>query len=505
MKNLKLILAIIVVAFAANSKMMAIPSSTISILEQPKDIIGCYDEVNRVLGVVAFNENTTNQLSFQWFKDGVQMVAGVHTPFEVNEAGLSFGNLRFEHSGIYTCAIWDANVEAMADARYSNPVTVYVISKPNITRQPMSVMANAGETVYMDLEATLYGELPPSYRTKAQWYSGNTAIVDGEDFEGAKSSYLTVHNAEKYYNAQIWCKVEGYCGSVNSSTVTITPTPGVQLDQDVMGATSLCAGESNTFTVMASATNGGDNSNLMYQWYAGSSKLANGADVSGATTNTLVWTVASGTTSDINCMVTYGTNGPSVTSSKVSVVGNDAPSFSSTITDMVVEEGDDIVLAATATGTSVTYSWYMESSTMSIGSGSSLTITNSTTDDSGLYYCVAMNPCGMDQSNSASITVKDAGIVMSVDNADKFNFNVSPNPIQNNSNVTFNLLTAQNVRLVLNNATGLEVAELANGYLPRGNSTFEINANSLNLTSGVYYLTLVTENGIATKKLMFIK
>jgi len=504
MKNLKLILAILVVAFAANSKMIA-QSSTISILDQPVDLIGCYDEVNRVLGVVAFNENTTNELSFQWFKDGEAMVAGVHTPFETNEAGLSFGNLRFEHSGVYTCAIWDANVETIAVARYSDPVTVYVISKPNITRQPMSVMANAGETVYMDVEATLYGELPPSYQTKAQWYNGNTPLVDGVDFEGTKSSYLTVNNAEKYYNAQVWCQVEGYCGTVNSATVTITPMPGVQWDQDVMGATSVCAGTTNTFTVMASATNGGDNANIMYQWYVGSTMLTDGATISGAMTNTLVWTVASGTTSDINCVVKYGQNGQTLNSSMVSVVGNDAPMFSSTLTDMEIEEGDDLVLMATASGTDNTYNWYMESSTMSIGTGSSLTITATTADDSGLYYCVAMNDCGMDQTNSASITVKEAGIVMSVDNADKFNFNVSPNPVQNNSNVTFNLLTAQNVRLVLNNATGLEVAELANGYLPRGNASFEINANALNLTSGVYYLTLVTENGIATKKLMFIK
>lgn len=532
MKNLKLIISMMLIAFATSTTLFAQTSATISFLEEPQDMIGCYNEQNRVIGVVAANENTTNTLSFHWFKDGMPLTSGVDTPFEANNPGYGFGALQHSQAGVYQCLVWDNqrlvddgwnvdDVQMMISdgmdinsinatiSAYGSQVTrmttVHVVNTPNITRQPMTVMAGEGETVYMDVEGTLYGELPPSYRTSVQWYAGNTALADNDDFEGTQSSYITVHNAEKYYNAEIWCQLSGYCGTVNSATVTITPRPGVQLDQDVMGATEVCAGESNTFTVMASATNGGDDANLMYQWYAGGSMLMDGADVQGAMTNTLVWTVAAGVTSDIYCNVTYGTDGESVMSTMTSVTGLEAPMFSSTISDQELDEGDDLVLMAEATGSSVTYTWYMESSTMSIGTGASLTITSVDEDDDGLYYCVAMNDCGMEQSNSASITVKTSGIVASVDNAERFNLNVSPNPSQGLSNVTFNLPTAQNVSVVLSNATGFEIATLANGFLPKGLNSFEISANKFNLSAGVYYITMVTENGIATRKLVYVK
>lgn len=533
MKNLKLIFTMMIIALATNVTMYAqISSATISFLNEPEDMIGCYNEINRVIGVVAANENSTNTLSFQWFKDGMPLTAGVDTPFEVNQAGFSFGPLQHSQAGLYQCLVWDNDVlvddgwpvdavQSWIDlgldintihgiisiygAQMTRMTTVHVVNTPNITRQPMTVMARTGETVYMDVEGTMYGELPPSYQTTVQWYAGNTALADNDDFEGTQSSYITVHNAEKYYNAEIWCQLTGYCGTVNSATVTISPRPGVQLDQDVMGETEVCAGESNTFTVMASATNGGDDANLMYQWYAGGSMLMDGADVQGAMTNTLVWTVAAGVTSDIYCEVTYGTDGESVMSTMTSVTGLEAPKFSADLADQEVDEGDDLVLEAMASGDNVTYTWYMESNTMSIGEGSSLTITAVEEGDSGLYYCVASNDCGTDQTNSASITVKTSGIVASVDNAERFNLNVSPNPSQGLSNVTFNLTSAQNVSVVLSNSTGLEIATLANGFLPKGLNSFEINANKFNLSAGVYYITMVTENGIATRKLVYVR
>lgn len=526
MKNLKLILAIMFVGFVTNMSLLSQTSATISFLEQPKDMIGCYNEINRVIGVVAANENTTNTLSFQWFKDGKALTSGVESPFEANKAGYGFGALQHSQAGVYECLVWDEQVminngwggmvQLYIDwgenihniynwflsgfgAQITRATTVQVINTPNITRQPMSAQADAGETIYMDVEGTLYGELPPSYKTMVQWYNGANMIVDNADFEGAQSSYLTVRNAEKYYNANIWCKLTGYCGSVNSATVTITPKPGVDITADLTGDVTTCVGETTTFTIGAVATNGGNNANIMYQWYTA------GAAVASATMNTYEFTATAGVTSDIYCMVTYGTDGNSKISTKVSVTGNEAPMFSATISDQEVDEGDDLVLVATASGVDNTYAWYMASSTVSIGSGSSLTLTAVDESDSGLYYCVATNACGSDQSNSASITVKSSGIVMSVDNATKFELNVSPNPSQGLSNVTFNLATAQNVTVVLNNATGLEIATLANGYLPKGFNSFEVNAHKFNLSSGVYYITMITENGIATRKLVYIK
>lgn len=512
MKNLKLMFALVVIALSMNTKLMAQPSSTVTFLSHPTDLIGCYNETNRVVGLVVSNENSINELSFQWYKDGVKVEAGVQVPFETNQAGLSFGNLMYSQSGVYTCAVWDPmqdnfdpDAPNFADAHISKPVTVYVVSKPNITRQPMNVSANTGETVFMDVEGTLYGELPPSYRTKVQWYAGNTALVDNDDFSGTNQSHITVRNAEKYYNAEVWCQLEGYCGVVNSATVTILPKPGVEITQDVTGELEVCAGDENTLSIMASATNGGDDANLMYQWYVGTTALVDGAGISGATTNELTWTVGAGTTAGIYCAVSYGEEGESTSSAMVDVIGNEAPVFTMNPENQDIEEGDELVLSAMTDDENATYTWFSSNSTDQLGEGSSLTLTGLMVEDSGEFYCVAANDCGETQSESATITITGTNIELSVKSANNYDFKLSPNPFQGNGNVQFNLPAAQNAKLVLNSATGFEIAVLANGYLPQGNQSVEFSANNYNLSAGVYYLTLITENGIATVKLVYVK
>jgi hypothetical protein len=517
MKNLKLMFALVLIAMSMNIKLMAQPISEVMIINQPTDLIGCYDEINRVIGVVAANTGSANELSFQWYKDGVALTKDIEVPSPVNEAGIGFGNLRFHHSGVYTCAIWvpgDGDMFAPltegpntphVQAHFTKPVTVYVLNKPNITRQPRTVNAGQGETVFMNVEGTLFGELPPSYRTKVQWYAGNTALADGGDFSGTKQSHITVRNAEKYYNADIWCQLEGYCGTVNSATVTILEKPGVDITEDVTGNLEVCAGDENTLSITAEATNGGDDANLMYQWYVGSTALVDGATVSGSKTNQLTWTVAAGTTAGIHCIVTYGNDGESKSSAMVDVVGNEAPEFTAQPTGQEAKAGEEVTLEAMSNDDNASYTWYKEGSDDSVGEGQTLTLSDLAVEDSGEYYCVASNDCGETESDKVTVTVTEDSIELSVRTSDKFNFKLSPNPFQGTGNVEFNLPTAQNVRLSLNSATGYEVAVITEGNLPQGNQSFEISASNFNLSNGVYYLTLVTESGIATVKLVYVK
>jgi len=53
------------------------------------------------------------------------------------------------------------------------------------------------------------------------------------------------------------------------------------------------------------------------------------------------------------------------------------------------------------------------------------------------------------------------------------------------------------------NLLGEEIATLVNGEFSTGN--YEVSFNGANLSSGIYFYTITTDNFVATKKMMMIK
>ena len=81
------------------------------------------------------------------------------------------------------------------------------------------------------------------------------------------------------------------------------------------------------------------------------------------------------------------------------------------------------------------------------------------------------------------------------------NFNLFPNPIDENSIVSFNILNKQKVELKIYDIIGREVSSLFNGYLSAGDHQYSI-AEKVNLTAGVYFVTLGIDRQRFTKKLI---
>lgn len=79
-----------------------------------------------------------------------------------------------------------------------------------------------------------------------------------------------------------------------------------------------------------------------------------------------------------------------------------------------------------------------------------------------------------------------------------------PNPFNPTTNINFSLPKSSNVSLKVYDALGKEVATLVNEFRTAGNYTSEFSAAS-NLTSGIYFYTLTSENFTSTKKLMLVK
>ncbi len=78
-----------------------------------------------------------------------------------------------------------------------------------------------------------------------------------------------------------------------------------------------------------------------------------------------------------------------------------------------------------------------------------------------------------------------------------------PNPFNPSTKIKFEIPSQSNIKLKVFNILGAEVAELVNETKTPGQ--YEVEFNAQNLSSGVYFYTLQTENFIQTKKMILLK
>ncbi|MBS1552478.1 MAG: T9SS type A sorting domain-containing protein [Bacteroidetes bacterium] len=78
-----------------------------------------------------------------------------------------------------------------------------------------------------------------------------------------------------------------------------------------------------------------------------------------------------------------------------------------------------------------------------------------------------------------------------------------PNPFNPSTNIKFSLPDAGNISLKVYDQLGKEVSSLAEGF--RNAGTYEINFNAANLSSGIFFYKLVTNDISLTKKMILIK
>ncbi|MBK6536960.1 MAG: T9SS type A sorting domain-containing protein [Ignavibacteria bacterium] len=79
-----------------------------------------------------------------------------------------------------------------------------------------------------------------------------------------------------------------------------------------------------------------------------------------------------------------------------------------------------------------------------------------------------------------------------------------PNPFNPSTKINFSIPKASNVSLKIYDALGKEIYTLVNEFKAAGNYSYEFNVPS-DITSGVYFYTLSSENFTSTKKLTLVK
>ncbi|MDR3628231.1 MAG: T9SS type A sorting domain-containing protein [Ignavibacteriaceae bacterium] len=78
-----------------------------------------------------------------------------------------------------------------------------------------------------------------------------------------------------------------------------------------------------------------------------------------------------------------------------------------------------------------------------------------------------------------------------------------PNPFNPSTTINFSIPKVSNVKIVIYNILGKEVATLANGEMKAGN--YNVTWNAANIASGVYFYTISTPNFTSTKKMVLLK
>jgi len=251
-------------------------------------------------------------------------------------------------------------------------------TSPFIIDQPVSQSICDGGTTSFVVNAAGSGLV---YQWEVNAGSGWSNVTNGGIYTGATSVALTLTGATaavdgNQYRVRI---SNASCPDVSVSaevTITITTSPAIaQQPVDVQ----VCAGDDATFSVVA------DGSGNTYQWQintgSGFTNITNGGAYSGATTATLN---LSGVTSGMDGhQFRVIVQNAQCASASVSAIATLTESVTPTIATQPMDgyycEGDDVTFTASATGSSLTYQWQINTGSGWVNVNNNATYSGATT------------------------------------------------------------------------------------------------------------------------------
>lgn len=88
--------------------------------------------------------------------------------------------------------------------------------------------------------------------------------------------------------------------------------------------------------------------------------------------------------------------------------------------------------------------------------------------------------------------------------ANSIDFNIYPNPVEDNSVIAFSLMERQNIQIKICDVLGRDVASVFNGTLNEGEHQYQIGSNT-KLSSGIYFVNVNLGEGKSFSKKMIVK
>src|SRR5271163_1254622 len=329
----------------------------------------------------------TQPLSYQWQKNGAAISGAVSASYTTPATTSADNGSTFAAVITNTGGSTSSNAATLT----VNPDPV----APSIVTQPSSQSVLAGQTATFSVAAS--GTQPLTY----QWQE-NGAAING----AVSANYTTAATTSADNGASFVVVVTNSAGSISSSpaTLTVNPDPVAPTITSQPASRTVTAGQTATFTVVASGT-----APLTYQWQM------NGAAISGATaasyTTPATTTANSGSTFLV--VVTNSTGSAISSAATLTVTAAPvAPSITAQPASQTVTAGQTATFTVAASGTApLSYQWQMNGAAISGATASSYTTPATTTANSGsAFQVVVSNSAGSMTSNAAILTVNAAAV-----------------------------------------------------------------------------------------------
>ena len=469
--------------------------------------------------VVLTVEAEGSLLKYQWYKDKKLVVDGGNFS-GAKTAVLRINNITHNNAGTYYCVV---SGHSSCPTASTEPIAVHPVRNISFITPEKDVTIGEvlGNTVTLTFRVHINGfEIPPQdykrYDIKVQWFkkineTTNEALVENKEnrFSGVKSDYLTIRDFQSKDVGTYFAEVTGMCG-VNAKSPMFKL---VEVDISIAkqpSNNSVCINQNVSFESEAKTSS---NEIISYQWYKNNTPLNDDSRISGAKTTKL--TIKSANKSDegdYNLKATLSASGQSVNSQSAKLKVNSSPTIlNQPASTKTITEGTQLSLEVIAEGNTpdeeLIYQWFfngkaIESETLPI-----LAIDNVKIANTGDYYCEVTNKCGTIKSEVCKVTVTPKqttdveeiaknGVSLSI---------IKPNPINNIAyfNISSNLETFGKIKII--DFYGNLVSTIYQGMINAGIQNYNFDVNSLNISSGTYFIVLETIQTSIVQKFIVIK
>lgn len=401
------------------------------------------------------------------------------------------GNITGSNASILTIrnvtAIDTADTYVCEVAGYCGTVT----SKTARLFIPLVVASNSTPAVCgggtLTLDCAAFPSTLPGGATSYQW------MRNGEKVAGATNKIVSFTNATSALNGTYTCVVsfEGTGFSFTSTPVDVTVGVAPLITAQPENV-AVCVGKPLALSTQAS----GDN--VTYQWFKGTTAIP--------TATAATFDKATASIADAGSYSVVATNAcGSSRSVQVDVVVNTEVSITREPADVAINDNEMLTFTVEASASdAVSYKWFHNNTEIAGATTATYTVAKAKMSDAGEYYCVVTNSCGEKTTRKAvaSITNGVTGDVV----ANGFVLSIAtPNPTFEAASFAYTVPAAQNVRIVLTDLMGRELGVLVNGMMEAGTHRASFNATAMNLTAGVYNITLSAGGFVASQQVVVVK
>lgn len=323
---------------------------------------------------------TGDYLYYIWMRNDVLMPSE-----QTNE--LTVADVAYPHEYYYNLIAYN-----ICDQDTSNSVYILVNNIPQIVGQPVD------HNNCMSEEVTLYAYAGGTTQVNYQWYQLGAGIVDGETADSF-SPEMIAGDTTYYY-----CEMSNICGTVYSDTAMVVVKEAPVITQQPSGGV-YCAGQNVSIQVKADGTDP-----LYYQWLFNGADV-NGTNITGDEAETIHFSgINEGQQGYYSCHVSNVCG--YVVSDEALITVNIAPLVTEQPEDASVCEGGELSLNISSQGTEpVGFEWYLLAGHVLMGTDQDYITTDADPANSGEYFCILTNSCGVVSTDTVSVEIRALPVV----------------------------------------------------------------------------------------------